>query len=223
MRKEIYLVRGKEKEDYRAFTGRMMELARDAMSRSDAKEFKVTLTRDAPPALSVIPFGKSKIAAFSVYKDNHDPFGRLHEADGFSGAFKVEEALPVKYHKTWPDNQFTPGACLLTLFHRKPGIDYDTFIDRWHNGHTPLSLKIHPLWHYNRNVVLQKLCDRPGWFDGIVEEHTRTRKELLNPFRFFGSGLEIFGNMISVYTDTKGFLDYKKIETYLTAEIHLKS
>jgi len=30
-------------------------------------------------------------------------------------------------------------------------------------------------------------------------------------------------NMISVYTDTKSFLDYGTIETYLTAEYHIKS
>jgi hypothetical protein len=223
MRKEIYLVRGKEKEDYRAFTDRILGMATSSLSRSGPYSIKVTLTREAPPRISVIPFRKNKIAVFSVYKEDHEPLGDLHKAEGFSGAFKVEEALPVSYGKTWPDGEPTPGICLLALFHRKPGIDYDVFIDRWHNGHTPLSLKIHPLWHYNRNVVLQKLCDRPGWYDGIVEEHTRTRKELLNPFRFFGNGLEIIGNMISVYTDTNGFLDYKRIETYMTAEYHIKS
>ncbi len=72
-------------------------------------------------------------------------------------------------------------------------------------------------------MVLQKLCDRPYWYDGIVEEQTRTRRELLNPFKFFGNGFEIIGHMISVYNDTRSFLDYKRIETYLATEYHIVS
>ncbi len=91
----------------------------------------------------------------------------------------VEEAIPVSYDKNWEDLETTPGICLLTLFKQKKGISYDTFLDRWHNSHTPLSLKIHPLWHYNRNVVNKKLTrDSDNW-DGIVDEHMRTKSELL--------------------------------------------
>jgi hypothetical protein len=223
MRKEMYLIRGNEKEDHRSFSDRILALANIIAQQTKPDALSVTLTQQSPPKISVIPFKKSKIAVFSVNKEDHDAVRLLKEAEGSSGAFTAEEALPVSYEKTWPDGNPTPGACLLTLFKRKPGIDYDTFINRWHNSHTPLSLKIHPLWHYNRNVVVQKISDHPDWFDGIVEEHTRTRQELLNPFKFFGNGLEIPGNMISVYTDTKSFLDYKTIETYLVTEYHILS
>jgi len=223
MRKEMYLIRGIDNEDYQHFTDRVIKTARKTAELISPDALKVTLTRQCPPILSVIPFKKKKIAVVSVYKENHTPVDYLKGTEGFSGAFTTDEALPVAYEKTWPDGEPTPGACLLTLFHRKPGIDYDTFIDRWHNSHTPMSLKIHPLWNYNRNVVLQKISDHPDWFDGIVEEQTRTRAELLNPFKFFGNALEITGNMISVYTDTKSFLDYKRIETYLATEYHIIS
>jgi hypothetical protein len=221
MRKEIYLVRGNEKEDYRAFTDRILTLARETAAIGNPEALRITLTRQAPPKISVIPFRKDKIAAFSVYKENNEAISILNCAAGFGGAFKVEEALPVVYEKTWANGESTPGACLLTLFHRKPGIDYDLFLERWHNSHTPLSLKIHPLWNYNRNVVLQKISDHPDWYDGIVEEQTRTRPELTNPFIFFGNGLEIIGNMIAVYNDIRSFLDYKRIETYLATEYHI--
>jgi hypothetical protein len=221
MRKEIYLVRGIENENYQSFTDRILKLANEVSSKIKPDSLRVTLTREAPPIISVIPFRKSKIAVFSIYKDNHETIPALLKTEGSSGAFTVEEALPVTYDKTWPNGEQTPGACLLTLFHRKPGIDYDTFINRWHYGHTPLSLKLHPLWNYNRNVVLQKISDHPAWYDGIVEEQTRTRSELLNPFRFFGNALEITGNMIAVYKDVRSFLDYKRIETYLATEYHI--
>jgi hypothetical protein len=223
MRKEIYLIRGSVKEDYIQFTERILQTANAVSEIVIPAALKVTLTCEPPPKLSVIPFRKSKIAVFSVYKHDNVKIDLLMNSEGFAGAFKVEEALPVSYEKTWADGQPTPGICLLTLFHRKPGIDYDNFIHRWHNGHTPLSLKLHPLWNYNRNVVLQTVSENPAWYDGIVEEQTRTRAELLNPFKFFGNGLVILGNMLSVYTDTKSFLDYKKIETYLAAEYHIVS
>jgi hypothetical protein len=223
MRKEIYLIRGGAKEDYRQFTGRILQLADAVVKISGPESLKVTLTQGPPPKFSVIPFRKSMIAVFSVYKNDKAKVDLLMRSKDFAGAFIVEEALPVAYEKTWADGEPTPGICLLTLFHRKPGIDYDNFIHRWHNGHTPLSLNLHPLWNYNRNVVLQKLSEHPDWYDGIVEEQTRTRSELLNPFKFFGNALEIIGNMSKVYTDTKSFLDYKRIETYMAMEYHILS
>lgn len=223
MRKEIYLVRGKEGEDYRAFTDRIMQTGRDAVKALRPLALKITVTEAAPPRFSVIPFRKDKIAVISVYRDNSVTEDFFHDVEGISGAFKVDEAIPVSYRKEWPDGDPTPGVCLLTLFRRKPGINYNLFIHRWHNGHTPLSLKIHPLWNYNRNVVLQKMCDSDIWYDGIVEEQTRTRETLTNPFKFFGSFPVIIGNMIAVYRDVSSFIHYKSIETYLTIEYHILS
>ena len=163
------------------------------------------------------------VATISVYKNDREPVGFMIRTDGFSGAYRVDEALPVKYDKTWPDRRRTPGICLLTLFNRKTGLDYNTFIHRWHNSHTPLSLKIHPLWNYSRNVVSEVLVPGSERFEGIVEEQMRTDAELLNPFRFFGNPLVIIPRMIAVYKDTKAFLDYNGIETYMAREEVVKS
>jgi len=142
--------------------------------------------------------------------------------EGLRGIYRVEEALPVAYEKSWPDGELTPGVCLLTLFTRKPGLDHATFLNRWHNSHTPLSLRIHPLWHYNRNVVRERLITSSEPWEGIVEEHFRKRSDLVNPFRFFGNPLRIVPNMIEVYNDTRTFLDYNTIETYFVREIIVK-
>ena len=146
----------------------------------------------------------------------------LQKQDGYSGTFHVSEALPIAYKKDWDDGEATPGVCLLTLFRQKKGIDYDTFIYKWHNGHTPLTLKIHPVYHYSRNKVNEGLGNPPIWYDGIVEEHCRNRKTLLNPFIFFAKSGFAPINMIKTYFDVKGFIDYKSIETYLVAEFIIK-
>lgn len=217
----MYLIRGIENESYSDFKTRILSLSENFAEEIRPLAVRLTITLEPPPAISIIPFRKSKIAIISVYRADSGAVTSLLTAAGFSGGFEVTEAIPVGYEHPWAKGEVVPGACLLTLFHRKPKIDYDTFLDRWHNSHTPLSLKIHPLWNYNRNVVNSKLSDHPAWYDGIVEETTRTRAELLNPFKFFGRPHRILRNMLSVYTDTKSFLDYRKIETYLVAEFQV--
>jgi hypothetical protein len=223
MNKQMYLIRGTEGENYEAYTLRVFEIGHFLARTHQPKALKITLTTKAPPAISVIPFKRKKIAVISVTTQSEVVLPEMPDIEGYAGAFKVAEAIPVGYRKDWKDGHETPGIGLLTLFHQKKGIDYKTFIDRWHNSHTPISLKLHPLWNYNRNVVQTKLTDHPNWFDGIVEEHFRSRKELLNIFCFFGKPHKVLKNMLLVYTDTKSFIDYKKMETYLVAEYHIVS
>ena len=223
MRKEIYLIKGVSGESYENFSERLIFLAKSISEVELIVQTKLTYTKESPPKVSIIPFRKDKIAAISIFNNGRESVKEIVNEEGFMGAYEVEEAIPVSYEKNWEDLEYTPGVCLLTLFKQKKGIDYKTFIDRWHNSHTPLSLKIHPLWHYNRNVVTQKLTEDSENWDGIVDEHMRTRSELLNPFKFFGNPLVILPRMIQVYTDTKSYLDYKTIEPYLTTEIYIKS
>jgi len=219
----ICLIRGSNKESYAAFKERILSLANKIAKDHQADKVKVVLTENKPPAVSIIPFKKRKIASISVVHDQNHVLNGIENFVGFSGAFEVTEALPVAYSKNWEDGMVTPGVCLLTLFRQKKSIDYTTFIDRWHNSHTPLSLKLHPLWNYNRNVVDGAVSHKAESWDGIVEEHCRTRSDLLNPFQFFGKPLGIIPNMIAVYRDTKSFLDYGSIEPYLAMEYHIKS
>jgi hypothetical protein len=223
MNKEIYLVRGTDEEDYQDFHNRIFNLASAIVKELNPEALKFTITPTAPPGLSIIPFRRSKIACVSVYKSNPEPVEALTKAKGFCGAYRVTEALPVAYQKSWKDGEPTPGVCLLTLFSRKKSIGYDTFINRWHNGHTPLSLRIHPLWNYVRNVINERIYEDSARFDGIVEEQVRKSTDLLNPFRFFGNPLIIIPRMLMVYVDTKSFIDYRGMETYMAAEYHIKS
>lgn len=222
MQKNIYLVRAMESESYDDFRHRIFTVVNYEKSKYDS--VRMVLTEKKPPNISVIPFKKSKIAAISVYHKNMGEISSsIPESEGFIGSYAVTEALPVKYEKTWEDGEITPGVCLLTLFRKKKKLEYEKFIDRWHNGHTPLSLKVHPLWHYNRNVVESVYPDNSEKFDGIVEEHCKTSSELFNPFKFFGNPLIIIPRMLQVYFDVNSFIDYPSIEPYLVAEYHIKS
>jgi hypothetical protein len=223
MNKEIYLINGEKTESYEAFKARIMKAMDELVKEIQPVTLKFTITDKPVPRLAIIPFRKSKMAAISVQKKEDKTIDQLTSMKGFYGAYQVKEALPVSYNKNWEDKNATPGVCLLTLFSRKKGIDFDTFIDRWHNSHTPLSLRIHPLWNYVRNVVESPLTDQSKNFEGIVEENFRTEADLLNPFRFFGNPLIILYRMLQVLTDTRSFIDYPTMETYLTTEYHIIS
>lgn len=223
MVKTIYLIRGNNLENYLEFKNRMFSLLKSVSTKYDLKSIKVVLTEEKPPLISIIPFKKSKVASISIISSSSNLIKELSGEKGFTGSYNATEALPVTYTKNWKDESKTPGICLLTLFHKKTTIDYNTFINRWHNSHTPLSLKIHPLTHYNRNVVDVKEIENSENWDGIVEEHTKNSSDLLNPIKFFGGAIKMIPNMIAVYVDTKSFLNYSTIETYLAQEYFIKS
>jgi hypothetical protein len=67
------------------------------------------------------------------------------------------------------------------------------------------------------------ISDNAIWYDGIVEEQFRESSHLLNPLVFFGPPLKVPWHMIQVLTDTRSFIDMKRIETYLATEVHFKS
>jgi hypothetical protein len=223
MPKEIYIFKGLPSENYDGFGKRIRTFSTDLLEEYDLETLKVNLTLKAPPGISMIPFKRKKIAVLSLTRGSGESLDLATQTEGFIGGYVVEEAIPVAYNKTWADGETTPGECLLTLFHSKPGIDRETFLRRWFEGHTPLSLKLHPLWNYNRNVVSDSLTKESIWYDGIVEEQFQKASDLLNPLVFFGPPLKVPLHMYQVLMDTRSFIDMKKIETFLTTEIHLKS
>lgn len=219
----MYLIQGTSAESHKQFKDRIFGLSNQLVKENKPVALKIVITENPKPSVSIIPFKKQKIASVSVWEKEKLPAELFLKTQGFSGVYAVSEELPVAYKKNWKDGEPTPGVNLLTLFRQKKGISYETFIDRWHNSHTPLSLKLYPLWNYSRNVVEEKLTSDSAHWDGIVEEHFRKKSDLLNPFTFFGKPFSIIPNMIEVYRDTKAFLDYKTIEAYLAIEYHIVS
>lgn len=218
--KEIYLIAGEKTESYETFRKRILELSSEVVKSEKPDKLTLTITVAPPPRISVIPFKQGKMASVSIYRkdDTVEVSSLLTHVSGFRFACRADEAIPVSYHTDRPEDVVTPGVCLLTLFQKKPGITREAFLDRWHNSHTPLSLRIHPLWHYSRNVVTNVLSSKDLSWDGIVEEHFRTRTDLLNPFRFFGKPAVILQHMAEVYRDIHTFLNYSTIETWLVRE-----
>ncbi len=221
----MYVLRGNG-EDHRAWTDRMRNEVAPRLLELAPDKLQLTVTEAPPPKVSFFPFKSQPIAIFNVYDGAEEParFSEvLHSAAKSVSGYAVEESYPVSYDKVWRDGEPTPSPILLTMLHKKPGISEDEFVRRWHGGHTPLSLEIHPLWYYQRNVIREPVTAEAEPSDGIVLEACPTRADLLNPTRFFGGALKMVPNMLRVANDIKGFLDMKKIETFYATEYHLRS
>ena len=206
-----------------------IETACQMVSKDMAPRIKSTATVEAPPRWNVFSFSRQPLVLISIDTPNRAALrnealdaGLDHLPETTWASFGVTTSVPVAVPHPPQAGQTTPGVELLTLFRRKKGLDDETFLHRWHGGHTPMSIEIHPLWGYIRNVVDDKWPDEASPLDGIVEEFFKTRRDLLNPAVFFNGGLRMVPNMLRVYFDVRSFIDLATIETYWVQERWLR-
>ena len=154
MEKEIYLLSSTPDEKRAEFVRRLKGDLLALCSSPELKALWFTVTEPALPRFHVIPFKRDLLAAVSITTSGGGFASRFASYSGLFGGYRVHEALPVSWKRDWPLGTATPGLCLLTLFCKKKGLDQSVFFDRWYNGHTPLTLKIHPVSHYVRNEVI---------------------------------------------------------------------
>ena len=226
MQKTFFLYWPEKRSDYPMFRRRILkEITPQFQQIEHARRLKVTLTGSAPPLLSLVPFQRKKLALFSLWSDTAtDPAPYLEILAGAgnkTAAYRVTETTPVAYTRTWPLGSVSPGVGMLTLLNGNPKLSREAFMAEWFGRHTPMSIEIHPLWNYIRNVVETPLNADAPHFDGIVEEHFRSRSDLLNPLCLFGGPLHAFFNMVRVGLHINKFMDLKTMQNYLVEEVHI--
>jgi hypothetical protein len=220
--KQLYLLRASSGTAAPSFANQVMKEIVPALLALDPQRLKVHVPAPTP-RFSLIPFRRDPIALFSLWGEKFDWAGLLGDRGGKLEGYRVTESVPVAYRRDWPDGQASPGIGLLTLMNRNPSMEYAEFMKEWHGRHTPKSLRIHPLWNYVRNVVEEPLVEGSPRFDGIVEEHFRSRSDLLNPVKFFGGAFWMLPHMVEVGLHVRRFLDMSTMENYLVTEHHIRS
>lgn len=85
-----------------------------------------------------------------MWLDSYDRRTRIEEAVAAAGqrfaGYLVTESLYEDYGttphatpRTWPNGTRSPGVLTVSLIHRPAGLDYETWIERWHGIQSPLS------------------------------------------------------------------------------------
>ena len=134
--------------------------------------------------------------------------------------YLVTESVPKEYDdRDWPDGERSPGVALVTTFPKPDTIDDEAFYRCWHGSHTPLSLEIHPLLHYVRNVAARSLTPGAPPFRAIVNESVASAEIAATPELFYGSP----DGQKRAVKDLIQFVDFKTLSTVVMSEYILSS
>ncbi len=170
----------------------------------------VHYTHVLPPRVSLVPFRRTPIALVSLRGTEASlaaARAALAKLPGKLEGYAVDESVPL-------ERTTRAQATLITLFKRSPRVDREVFMKRWHDEHTPMTLEIHPVVGYVRNVVRGPILEgSPAW-DGIVTEDFEELRDLTT-LRLFGRGPQALYNLVRVGRHVSSFLDLASIETYL--------
>lgn len=226
MEKLVYLLWRDPADDAQSFAKRMLESAAPALARRGARGIALHLAGDPTDLGRTVPVRAERdlvagTASFWLPSvDSRAGFeASLGEPCARIAGYLVTESVPRDFdRRDWPDGARSPGLVMLSIFPQPARLARDEFIARWHGGHTPLALEVHPLWRYVRNVVARPLTDGAPDCAGIVEEHVRSAADLDDPIRFYGGPEHAERNMARILEDARGFLDLERVMSVVTSQ-----
>lgn len=220
-----HLFFARSRGDRAAFRANVLDRVAPGLRTHARGPLKLGLTDRANPKLTVLPLRAENLLMVSTWGevDVDGVLATMGALGGDAFGYVVEESYPIRYARTWPDGERSPGEVLLTLLSKNDKLSYDAFMHEWHGRHTPKALRIHPMWSYARNVVTKPLREGTPVFEGVVEEHYRTLADVVNPVRMFGGARRFLPHMIEVGRHASHFLDLRRTENYLIGEWHLVS
>lgn len=190
---------------------------------------------DAAKAPSPVPAPAGEdphVAEVCVWLDSYDRRAGVDEAVADAGlryaGYLVTESLYEDYGttpharpRTWPDGSRSPGVLTVSLVHRPAGLDYATWIERWHGTQSPLSGELQPRCRYVRNEVVRPVTAAAPQIDGIVEEAWPTAAHLADPMLFFnadGDRERLSRNIRTMLESVNSCLDLERLRNSTMSE-----
>jgi hypothetical protein len=180
-----------------------------------------------------VPAGEDPhVAEVSVWLGSYDRRAGADEAVTAAGllfaGYLVTESLYEDYGTTphaaardWPDGARSPGVLTVSLVHRPAGLDYATWIGRWHGTQSPLSGVLQPRCRYVRNEVIRPVTAGAPPIDGIVEEAWPSAGHVADPMLFFSAGGDpgrLTANISSMLESVTGCLDLARLRSTTMSE-----
>jgi hypothetical protein len=195
---------------------------------------------DAAAAPSPVPVADGEephVAEVSVWLDSYDRRAGADEAIAELGlryaGYLVTESLYQDYGTTrhsaprdWPDGARSPGVLTVSLIHRPDGIDYRTWIERWHGTQSPLSGELQPRCRYVRNEVVRPVTADAPEVHGIVEEAWPSAAHVADPMLFFnadGDRDRLKANITAMLESVTACLDLGRLRNSTMSEYLLTS
>jgi hypothetical protein len=176
----------------------------------------------------------AEVAVWVDSYDRRDEVERLVTDIGLvSAGYLVVESLFEDYGTTahakarsWTDGERSPGVLTVSLIHRPEGLDYATWIERWHGTQSPLSGELQPRCRYVRNEVVRPLTALAPEIHGIVEEAWPSARHVADPMLFFnadGDPAVLTEHITAMLESVNACLDLTRIRNVTMSEYLYKS
>jgi hypothetical protein len=196
-----------------------------------------TSAAEAPSPVPTPEGEDPHVAEVSVWVDSYDRRGPLEtlilDVGLRAAGYLVVESLYEDYGTTphsgprdWADGRRSPGVLTVSLIHRPEGLDYTTWIDRWHGTQSPLSGELQPRCRYVRNEVVRPLTDGAPEIHGIVEEAWPSARHVADPMLFFnahGDPAVLTANITAMLDSVNACLDLARIRNMTMSEYLVKT
>jgi hypothetical protein len=196
-----------------------------------------TSAAEAPSPVPTPDGEDPHVAQVSVWVDSYDRRAGVEQAlldVGLTLAgYLVVESLYEDYGTTahspprdWDDGRRSPGVLTVSLIHRPDGLDYATWIERWHGTQSPLSGELQPRCRYVRNEVVRPLTGGAPVVHGIVEEAWPSARHVAEPMLFFnahGDPAVLSAHITAMLDSVNACLDLARIRNVTMSEYLVKS
>ncbi len=88
------------------------------------------------------------------------------------GGYLVWESEPLVGKEHFVDvGQRTPGMNEIVFLRKPERLEYDEWLDIWHNSHTQVAIETQSTFAYRQNVVIRPITQGAKHHDAIIEEN----------------------------------------------------
>lgn len=152
---------------------------------------------------------------------------RLRAAGFRVDAYAVDTTIPTTYGDTPHGPAFaggtgerSPGVLALNLLVKRPDLDDDEFVRRWHGRMSPVSGALQPRTRYVRHHVRRVLTEGSPPWAAIVAEGWPSPRHVTNPFLFYGSRTPwgVARNALQILAAVRAITVVASVRTVMTSE-----
>jgi hypothetical protein len=138
-----------------------------------------------------------------------------------SAAYLVSESQPLVNRLHPPQaGERTEGFAQIALLKRPARLDYEAWLDIWHNSHTAMASETQSHFEYIQNLVVRRLtADGPAW-DAIVEECFPSAA-MTDPLVFFdapGDEAKFQRNLKRMMDSVQRFIEMERLDVVPTSQ-----
>ncbi|TPG33834.1 hypothetical protein EAH80_15560 [Mycobacterium hodleri] len=179
----------------------------------------MTLTTLDPPVVAFVAIWTEQSYGSHVLGALDRLAGECDRAD----AYLVTESAPLPPPPTALGTR-TPGFANVALLRRPDDLDEETWLTRWHVGHTPVAIATQSTFGYTQNAVVRGLTSGAPAVDAIVEELFPI-EAVGNLHAFFGAAddEDLSNRMNRMVASTSAFGANQNVDTVPTSRYVMRS